>query len=147
MQQQHKSLLVSTYTTVLQHLAEVRQIVAEGKTPAGGRVRPLPQPLRDRLLENLDALAAGLEGLLQRCVPEWQQEAQETGGLAATRMWVAILLRTIEELLWGILPEQMSRRYGAVKDAEGDQIRRQVDTALATLREAMLLASEAASHE
>jgi len=39
MLEQHESHIVSTYTTALQHLAEIRQVVTTGETPAGGRPR------------------------------------------------------------------------------------------------------------
>jgi len=141
MQKQHKSLLVSTYTTVLQHLSEIRELVTEGKTPGGAKVTPLPESLRQPLLANLDSVAPGLENLIQEFVPEWQQSGRESGGLAATRMWVNILLRTIEELLQGIMPGRMSKKYGAIGTAEAEQLQRNVESALSALREAMLVLS------
>jgi hypothetical protein len=137
MEAQHKSHLVSTYTTLLQHLAEIRQVVAEGKTPGGARVTPLPPAQRERLLEILDGLAGEVRGIVETLVPEWQTVSQTTGGLAATRMWTNVLLGTIEELLEDIGPDRMSRRYGRLADADADTIRRRVETALGSVREAM----------
>jgi hypothetical protein len=147
MQQQHKSLLVSTYTTVLQHLSEIRQVVAEGKTPGGARVMPLPDSLRQRLLANLDSVALWLGNLIQEFVPEWQQSDRERGGPAATRMWVNILLRTIEELVEGIMPGRMSRKYGAIGAAEAERLQDNVESVLSALREAMLVMSAEAGGE
>jgi hypothetical protein len=137
MEAQHKSHLVSTYTTVLQHLAEIRQVVTEGKTPTGARVTPLPQAQRERLLEILDELAREVLDIVEAVVPEWQTTSETTGGLAATRMWANVLLGTIEELLEDIGPERISKRYGRLKDADADTIRRRVETALESVREAM----------
>jgi len=137
MLEQHKSHLVSTYTTVLQHLAEVRQVAVEGKTPAGARATPLPEPERERLLAILDALMSQLRELVEKYVPEWQTASQAAGGLAATKMWVSVLLGTAEGLLEDMLPERMSRRYGAIDAAQAADMGRRVNEALHLVREAM----------
>jgi hypothetical protein len=136
-EEQHKSHLVSTYTTLLQHVAEIRQVVTEGKTPAGARVTPLPPPQREHLLGILDELASEIRGLVEALLPEWKTASKATGGLAATRMWTNVLLGTIEELLEDIGPDRMGKRYGKLKDADAETIRRRVETALERVREAM----------
>jgi hypothetical protein len=137
MEEQHRSHLASTYTTVLQHLAEIAQVVSEGKTPAGARVTPLPEPQRARLLAILDGLAARLRELVETLVPEWQTASREVGGLAATRMWVSVLLGTVEGLLEDVTPERMSRRYGAMIAADAEDVGRAVNEALRLVRAAM----------
>ena len=134
---QHKTHLVSTYTTLLQHLAEIRQVATTGKTPAGGRVVPLPEPVRDRLLGRLDALATEMERLVQSSGVDLRMVDSEIGGLAAARMWINVLLRTVEELIEDLLPSRMGRQYGALGAAEGERLQRHVEKALARLREAM----------
>jgi len=134
---QHKTHLVSTYTTLLQHLAEIRQVATTGKTPAGGRVAPLPEPGRDRLLGRLEALATEMERLVQSSGVDLRMVDSEIGGLAAARMWINVLLRTVEELIEDLLPSRMGRQYGALGAAEGERLQRHVEKALARLREAM----------
>ena len=142
MQNQHRSHLVSTYATILEHLEEIRQVVTVGKTPAGATVTPFPEPQRERLLAGLEAVAAALAELVEAAVPDWQRTAAETGGPAATRMWVNILLRRVEELAEGLLPHRMTRRYGAMEAAHADRIQRHVNRVLAALRGAMRSARE-----
>lgn len=143
MLEQHKSHLVSTYTTVLQHLAEIRQVAAAGKTPGGGRVAPLPDNLREPLLAGLDAVAARLERLVQSFVPDWNTSGQERGGPAATLMWVNILMRTIEELVHALLPDRMGRKYGPLSPAQGRRLQADLQEVLQSLREAMQAAEGA----
>jgi len=132
---QHKSDLFSTYATVLQHLADIRQVVTEGKTPAGARVKPLPRALRDQLLAALDRAAADLEQAVRTFVPDFDRATTEVGDVAATRMWASILLRTAEELVEDIRPEQMGRHYGAIAQEEAEQLRAKVAPVLADIRE------------
>jgi hypothetical protein len=136
---QHKSHLFSTYTTVLQHLAEIRQVVTAGKTPAGGRVKPLPEPLRHKLLALLDRVAADLEEAVKTFVPDFERAATEVGGMAATRMWASILLRTVEELVEDIHPKEMSRHYGEIAEQEANLLREKVELVLASIRSTMKL--------
>jgi hypothetical protein len=133
----HRSHLVSTYTTVLQHLAEIRQAIAPGKSPGGARLTPLPDPLREQLLERLDRIAADLDGLVRRLVPDWERTATEVGGVAATRMWVAILLRTIEELVEDLKPDRIGKHYGAVGAREARVLDETVSEVLAAIRGAV----------
>ena len=135
---QHKSHLVSTYTTVVQHLAEIRQAVSSGKSPGGSELTPLPEPARSKLLSGLSRVAAQLEDMLDSFVPDWRSR-RESPGLAATRMWANVLLRTAEELIRDLLPSRMSRQYGALEPAECEQLHRQVDSVLASLGEAAFM--------
>ena len=137
MKQHHRSHLISTYTTALQHLDEIRQAAVAGKSPGGGLLTPLPEPLRDRLVAGLDAIAAGLEEVVRAFVPDGQRAAAEPAGPAATRMWISILLRTVEELVHDLLPARMSRKYGALEAAEAAQLEARVESVLASVRAAM----------
>jgi len=136
---QHKSHLFSTYTTVLQHLAEIRQVVTAGKSPTGARVKPLPEPLRDKLLALLDSAAADLEEAVRTFVPDFERATTEVGGVAATRMWASILLRTVEELVEDIYPREMSRHYGEIGEEDADLLREKVEPVLANIRNGMEL--------
>jgi len=136
---QHKSHLFSTYTTILQHLAEIRQVVTAGKSPTGARVKPLPEPLRDKLLALLDGAAADLEKAVRTFVPDFERATTEVGSLAATRMWASILLRTVEELVEDIHPKEMSRHYGEIGEEEADLLREKVEPVLASIRKGMKL--------
>jgi len=136
---QHKSHLFSTYTTILQHLAEIRQVVTAGKSPTGARVKPLAEPLRDKLLALLDSAASDLEEAVRTFVPDFERATTEVGGIAATRMWANILLRTVEELVEDIHPKEMSRHYGAIGEEEADLLREKVEPVLASIRKGMKL--------
>jgi hypothetical protein len=131
----HRSHLVSTYTTVLQHLGEIRQAITAGKSPGGARLTPFPEPLRDQLLDRIDRVAAGLEELVRHFAPEWERTSAETGGLAATKMWTAILLRTVEELVADLEPRRMGKQYGAVGEHAAETLERRVRKVLADIRE------------
>lgn len=136
---QHRSHLFSTYTTVLQHLAEIRQVVRTGKTPAGGHVRPLPEALRGKLLALLDRVATDLEEAVRTFVPDFERATAEVGGVAATRMWASILLRTLEELVEALHPKEMSRHYGEIGEEEANLLREKVEPVLASIRKGMKL--------
>ena len=131
----HRSHLVSTYTTVLQHLGEIRQAITAGKSPGGARLTPLPEPLRDQLLDQIDRIAAGLEELVRHFVPDWERTAAETGGLAATRMWAAILLRTVEELVEDLEPDHIQRHYGALELQDVAELDERLQQVLAAIRQ------------
>jgi len=136
---QHKSHLFSTYTTVLQHLAEIGQVVTTGKSPAGGQLKPLPEPLRDKLLALLDRVGADLEEAVRTFVPDFERATAEVGGVAATRMWASILLSTVEELVEGIYPKEMSRHYGEIGEKDAELLREKVEPVLASIRNGMKL--------
>jgi hypothetical protein len=131
----HRSHLVSTYTTVLQHLGEIRQVITAGRSPGGALLTPLPEPLRDQLVDRIDRIAAGLEELVRHFVPAWEHTAAETGGLAATKMWTAILLRTVEELVEDLEPKQIGKHYGAVGEHAAETLEQRVRKVLADIRE------------
>jgi len=133
----HKNHLVSTYTTVLQHLVDLRQMITTGKTPGGGRVAPLPEPLRSEMLGQFDAISAALDDLVRTFVPDWESMSSETGGLAATRMWLSILLRTVDELIQDIRPERMGKQYGSVGADEAAALGTKAEVALAAVRDAL----------
>jgi hypothetical protein len=136
---QHRSHILSTYTTALQHIAEIREVAVDGRSPAGGRVTPLPEPQRSELLKLLDMLARKLENMVRAAVPDWDHVKNETGGLSATKMWINVLLRTVEELLAEAHPDRMTRAYGAMSQECAQDLREEVDDVLATLREGMSL--------
>jgi hypothetical protein len=139
---QHKSHLVSTYTTVMQHLAEIRQVVSSGESPTGSHLTPLPGPTGERLLSALGSVAGGLEDMLQSFVPNWQVDAGETVGLAAALMWVSILLQTVEELVRDLLPSRMGRKYGPLQRTEAERLQGRVDRVLASVRQAITILEE-----
>jgi hypothetical protein len=131
----HKSHLVSTYTTVLQHLGEIRQAITAGKSPGGARLTPFPEPLRRQLVDCIDHIGSGLKELVRHFVPDWEQTAAETGGLSATKMWTAILLRTVEELVADLEPKRMEKHYGGIDEADAETLHQGVDQVLTTIRE------------
>ncbi len=133
----HRSHLVSTYTTVLQHLGEIRQAITAGKSPGGARLTPLPEPLRDHLVDCIERIASGLEELVHHFVPAWEHTAAETGGLPATKMWTSILLRTVEELVEDLEPKRMQKHYGKVDESDAETLHQRVERVLTTIREAI----------
>ena len=123
----------------MQHLAEIRQVVTTGRTPGGARVAPLPEPSRQQLLASLDRVAAGLEDIAKSFVPAWDGAAEETGGVAATRMWASILLLTIEELVEDLNPDKIGARYGTITEEESRALQGKAESVLAAVRQAMRL--------
>jgi len=142
MLEQHKSHIVSTCSTVMQHLAEIRQVATTGKTPGGSQGTALPEQLREPLFARLDAVAAGLEALLESSAPDRGKVSAESTGGGASLMWVNILLRTVEELIRDLLPDSMSRQYGALDPAEARHLQSGVEGALGLLCEAMRLTEQ-----
>jgi len=134
---QHRSHLVSTCETVAQHLGEVRQVVTSGKSPTGGLVRPLPEPVRARLLAKLDELAARVDELHRSFAPSSRRPTDQADEPGAARMWVSILLRTIEGLMRDLLPERMGRQYGHLEPAQAANLEADVNEILALVREAI----------
>jgi len=147
MLEQHQSHIVATYSTVMQHLAEIRQIAATGKTPGGGQAAALPEPLREPLFARLDAIAASLEALVESCAPDRNGVRPQRTGIGTSLMWVNILLRTVEELVRDLLPDSMGRRYGAFGPAEATHLRSLVGAVLESLHEAALLMDQRGSSE
>ena len=142
MREQHKSHIVSTYSTVMQHLAEIRQVAATGKTPGGGEVAPLPDRMREPFFGELEVVAARLEDLVESSVPDRNQARSESGGVGAALMWVNVLLRTVEELIRDLLPDSMCRHYGELSPAEARRLQAGVDRVLGSLHESMLLTEQ-----
>jgi len=136
MLQQHASHMISTYTTVLQHLSEIRQAAA-GKSPAGAALVPLPEPERARLAEMLDTLAARLQRLVRAFIGADHGAEAEAQGPSATRMWISILMCTVEELVSDLHPATMQRRYGEMDRAEADRLRAEVEALLRFVRDVM----------
>jgi len=135
----HKSHLLSTYTTVMQHVADLRQIATAGKSPTGGQVTPLPEPLRGQLLSLLDRVSAIAEETVHSLVPDPGQALREPGGTGAARMWAAVLLGTAEELIEDLRPEVLGRRYGDLDPQEAGVLGEKVECMLVILREAIHL--------
>jgi hypothetical protein len=135
----HRSHLLSTYSTVMQHLADLRQVATTGKSPAGGQVTPLPEPLRGELLSLVDRVSAAAEETVHLLVPDPKQALGEPGGVAAARMWAAVLLGTAEELIEDLRPEVLGRRYGDLDPQEAGILDEEVRQMLALVREAIRL--------
>ena len=142
MLEQHKSHIVSTCSTVMQHLAEIRQVATTGKTPGGRQAAALPEQLGESLLTKLDAVAAGLEALVKSSAPDRRKTSAESSGTGASLMWVNILLRTVEELIRDLLPDPMGRQYGALSPVEAGRLQSWVGKVLESLHEAMLLTEQ-----
>jgi len=142
MLRQHHVHLVSTYTTVLQHLAEIRQVATVGRSPSGSRLTPLPPPMQGELLAALEKISTELAEVVRTYVPDWQRQVRRTAGIAATRMWVNVLLRRVEELVRDLQPGRMSRQYGAVEEEAARGLQRQVDSVLASLQRALLVTAD-----
>jgi len=137
MLQQHRSHLVSTYTTVLQHIDEIRQ-AASGKSPGGGRLVPLPQSEQERLAESLDAIATRLEQIVCCLAGDLRGATGDSGDIATTRMWINILLRTIGELVGDLHPARMERRYGALEPSEAILLRDQIEGLMGLVKDMVL---------
>ena len=126
MQTQHHAHLRSTESTIREHLAAIRKVAMTGESPGGARGRPLPDYPRDELLTVLEGVEAGLSDLVRLLVPEDPGiggEDRDTGG---SWMWVAILLRTVAELVRDLSPELMARRYGALDSASVAVLRERI---------------------
>jgi hypothetical protein len=132
-QEQHKSHLVSTYTTVLQHLSEI-SAAAAGKSPGGAALTPLPEAERDRLAAGLDAVARRLKDTVEALVGDWESAAAGAGTIGATRMWVNVLLRTVEELISDLSPVRTEKRYGAMPPAEARRLLKDVEAIVSLVR-------------
>ena len=135
MDPQHRDHLVSLYTTVLDHLEEIRRLATTGRTPGGARVAPLPEAKRAELLALLERLEQGLGELMRRHVPDYRQPAPR--GAATARMWLGALLREVEGLVADADPGRMSRRYGELPAAEQETLQADVDDLLAELRQGL----------
>lgn len=135
MDQQHRSHLVSLYTTILDHLEEIRRLATTGRTPGGAQVTPLAEPKRAELLALLERLEQGLGELIRRHVPDYRRPAPR--GAAATRMWLGALMREVEGLLAEAAPGPMGRRYGELPAAEQATLQADVDTLLTELRQGL----------
>ena len=144
MLRQHRTHLISTCTTALQHLEEIRQAITVGKSPGGARVTPLPEPWRQRLLEAVDSTRDVLSQMVNSFAPEEARISEEPGGLSATLMWSSILLRTVEELVADLAPARMGRRYGSLGRAEAERLQGQVDATLAAVHAAIDVSDSAA---
>jgi len=130
----HKSHLFSTYTTVLQHLSDVRQ-AAGGKSPTGEPLVPLPADERKQLIPALDAIGARLGEVISQFAGEHARFALKGGGVSVTRMWVSILLRTVEELIADLQPARMQRRYGGMERSEATELHEHVEELLSLIRD------------
>ena len=139
MQAQHRSHLISTHSTIREHLAGIRKVVTTGESPGGGRSVPLPVRQREQVLAMLNNLEASLTGMVQLLVPdiaEAEGERQDAGG---ARMWASILLRTIAELVRDLSPEVMSQRYGTIGPAAAETLREGVPPLLDEIERGLAL--------
>jgi hypothetical protein len=124
-QPQHRAHLLSTRSTIQEHLAAIRKVATTGDSPGGARSEPLPAGQRDELLAVLGRVEASLTALLQGLAPEAAESegARDAGG---ARLWTAILLRTVAELVADLDPEVMERRYGPADPATAAVLREAV---------------------
>lgn len=109
----HKSHLLAVFATALQHIEEIRQVAALGKSPSGLPLTPLPQEQRRELLAVLDRLSGQLQDLVRTVAPDQEQDGRPAP-LSATHMWLSILLRGLQESLADLDPVRISSRYGAL---------------------------------
>jgi hypothetical protein len=126
MQPRHRSHLLSTQSTIREHLAAIRQVVTTGESPGGGRSAPLPPNQQEPLLAVLDGLEASLEEVVQTLAPQGAGARGEPRDAAGARMWASILLRTVAELIRDLSPEVMGLRYGAADPAAAAALREAV---------------------
>jgi hypothetical protein len=117
MQSQHRSHLLSTESTIREHLAAIRKVVTTGESPGGGRSRPLAVTQREPLLAALEGVEASLAGLVRGLLPEASRDGVGSQGAGGARVWASILLRTVADLVRDLSPEVMERRYGRVDPA------------------------------
>ena len=140
MLQQHKTRLISTHLAIVQHLAEIRQVAALGKSPSGSRLAPLPEPAGTELLSALDTIAAQMEELVSLFAADFRQSAQGPPGLPATKMWLSILLRTVEDLISDLSPDRMSSQYGEIEAREAVALQQKLEEIMASYRAALAIA-------
>jgi hypothetical protein len=129
--------LVSTLTTALQYLADVREVALTGKGADGTIYTPLPQPQRDELVALVDQISAVLSRTLERTAPERSRALRARKSLGATRMWLSTLLYMVQEQVEDIHPGRMSRRYGAVPDDLAADLAGDVDESVSLVRRAL----------
>ena len=134
-----KSHLISTGVTIGQHLEEIKAIATTGKSPTGRSLAPLAEPEQNRLLAALGEISKALDDLLNYLTPEGEQMAPETGGPAAPRMWINILLRTIEELAAEVQSEEMSKHYGKFSEDDAARLKDLVSRLQTPLQEAIAI--------
>jgi hypothetical protein len=133
MQERHKSHLISTYTTVLQHLSEISSAAA-GKSPGGLTLPALPEAERERLAAGLDAIARQMKDTVEALAGGRESAAPGAASVGATRMWVNVLLRTVEELIRDLSPARTEKRYGAMPPAEAKRLLRDVEAMVSMVR-------------
>ncbi len=137
MRDQHRTHIVSTWSTVGQRLDEVRQVITRGRTPGGTAVAPLPKPVQDELLQVLDEFEGRLKKFVHQYAPSHPSSGEQPADWGAARMWVSVLLRTIQELIEDLLPQRMGKRYGALPPERAKDVERSVEAMLDSLRRAI----------
>jgi hypothetical protein len=141
MHPQHRSHLLSTQSTIREHLAAIRKVATTGVSPGGGRSAPLPVATRAQLLEVLDRLEASLSEIVQVLALERTPRGDECQDAGGARMWTAVLLRTVAELVGDLDPEVMQRRYGSTSPAAARALREAVPHLLAEVERGVALLS------
>jgi hypothetical protein len=139
MQPQHRSHLLSTESTIREHLAAIRKVATTGESPGGGRSDPLPAGQEEPLLAALGDVEASLCEVVQALAPERINVKGEQRGAGGARMWASILLRTVADLVGDLDPEVMARRYGAVEPAAAAVLREAVPRLRGDLERALQL--------
>ncbi len=108
---QHKSHLAAVYTEAVEHARQIREAAVSGVSPTGGRLTPFPASEQRDLLATIDCVIAALRGAIEEVMPGWHEQTVPAS-LSATRMWVNILLRRLQELVQDLEPGRFSRKYG-----------------------------------
>ena len=134
MRQGQASHIRSTCTTAVQHLREIRQVAATGRSTDGTTYAALPAAQTEALLGQVDALSACLQAIADSLAES--EDTTSRRGRGATRMWLNTLLYMVQEHLEDLLPERMGRRYGALSEGEAEELGGRVEAALAKLRKA-----------
>ncbi len=137
MQEQHRTHIVSTWSTVGQRLEEVRQVITRGRTPGGTAVAPLPEAVQEELTAALDRFEAQLREFVRQHAPSDAPPGETAADWGAARMWVSVLLRTIQELVEDLLPRRMGRRYGTLPPERAKDVEQSVEAMLDSLRQAI----------
>jgi hypothetical protein len=146
MREQQKSRILSTHKAIMQHVGEIKQLAATGRTPTGQQLASLPEPLRTELLVKLEALTTcftdmlGTLGIKQH---HTKAHGEESG---ATLMWVSILLRTVEDLVRDMQPVKLSAQYGALEEGEAETLKTATDEALKLVHAAMQTPGKRSRH-
>ena len=119
MKDQHRVHLLATYDTLCKYVADMRAAAVEGRSPSGmgPPLMPMSEARNAELMGCLERLLQAAEKAAQRyCAEELRGRRRQ--GPAATRMWVSILLRTLEDVVRDLAPEHLEGKFGALSAQE-----------------------------